>query len=139
MLNLSEGTSPRRPSASEFRSCFHTRPAFKEEKIDTAREQALCGLCLFELERYDEADKALSGVFTDDSYVSDSKAPAEQIIFASAMHCFSVMTRVTGSLEKSVAALNKGIEGVSDEDLKASLVKELGRYKKKMFSGWKYA
>ncbi len=49
------------------------------------------------------------------------------------------MTRVTGSLEKSVAALNKGIEGVSDEDLKASLVKELGRYKKKMFGGWKYA
>ena len=41
------------------------------------------------------------------------------------------MTRVTGSLEKSVAALNKGIEGVSDEDLKASLVKELGRYKKR--------
>ena len=49
------------------------------------------------------------------------------------------MTRVTGSLEKSVAALNKGIEGVSDEDLKTSLGKELGRYKKKMFGGWKYA
>ena len=117
----------------------HAQAVHLLRNVETAREQALCGVCLFDLERYDEADNALTGVFMDASYVSESKAPAEQIIYAAAMHSLSIMTRVNGNLERSVAALGKGIDGVTDEDLKASLGKELGRYKKKMFGGWKYA
>ena len=107
--------------------------------VDGAREQALCGLCHYEMKQYDDSLRILDGVYRDPSYVSESKVPSEQAIFSMAMLAFSSLSRVNGEPEKSVTALNRGIDGITDEDMKAPLRKELNRYHKKMFGGWKYA
>ncbi len=108
------------------------------KNVDSTREQTLCGLCYFELSRHDDAMRVLDSVYHDDTYLSESKYPCEQIVFSTAMFAFSVMTRMNGNLDKAVLILNHGIQGLENDDAKEQLRKELGRYQKKTFGGWKF-
>lgn len=107
--------------------------------IDSTREQTLLGLCQFELSQHSEAIRILTTVYNDTAYVSAKKVPAEEAIYSTAMFALSVMTRMNGDLDKAVLILNRGIDGVTDIDMKTPLQKELGRYQKKMFGGWKFS
>lgn len=107
--------------------------------IETSREQVLCGLCYFELSKHDDAVRVLNSVYGDTTYARSKKIPVEEANYATAMFALSVMTRMnTGNLDKAIMILNRGIEGITDEDMKAPLRKELARYQKKLFGGWKY-
>lgn len=107
--------------------------------IDTPREQTLCGLCYFELSQHDDAMRVLNSVYNNTTYASAHKVPVEAAQYATAMFALSVMTRMnTGNLDRAIAILNRGIEGTSDEEMKAPLRKELAKYQKKMFGGWKF-
>ncbi len=107
--------------------------------IDTPREQTLCGLCYFELSQHDDAMRVLNSVYRNSTYAGAKKVPVEEAQYGTAMFALSVMTRMnTGDLEAAIAILNRGIDGVTDEDIKAPLRKELAKYQKKMFGGWKF-
>ena len=128
----------------EAASCYYTEPSDYNQivhllkEVDTTREQFLCGYAYFELKQYDDAMRKLSTASQDREYLSAEKKTVENGIFATAMHTYSAMERINGNFDKAVMILNQAIEGVSDEEMKAHLRKELGRYQKKMFGGWKY-
>ena len=107
--------------------------------FDSPREKALCGVCRFELGQEDEAGELLSAVLEDQAYAAAEKLPAEEAVYSIAAMICSCMKRLNGSPEKAMAVLSGGIGGIRDEALKTSLRKELGRYRRKLFGGWKYA
>lgn len=125
-------------------SCYYSEPSDYAriihllQSVDSAREQFLCGCAFFDTKRYDEALKKLNEAYQDGEYINAEKKTPEEGVFANAMHVFSDMERINGDLDKAVMILNRAIEGVSDEEMKARLRIELGKYQKKMFGGWKY-
>lgn len=106
---------------------------------DLTREQTLCGICYFELSQNEEAFRLFNMVYQDQAYNAAQKTPIEEAIYSIAMFSFSVVTRMNGDLDKAVMILKYAIEGLSDESAKDRLQKELGRYQKKMFGGWKFS
>ena len=101
---------------------------------------ALCGLAYAGLDRpASDVITKLIPVFEDKQYVSKQKDLFEQNIYCQAMMVLSILVRQNNNdLEKSIAILNQGIAGLEDNDLKNNLRKELSRYQKRMFGGWKY-
>lgn len=125
-------------------SCYYSEPSNYDQiihllkDVDSAREQFLCGCALFDTKQYDEAMKKLNAAYQDQEYIVAEKKTPEEGIFATAMHIFSEMERINGNLDRAVVILNSAIGGVSEEEMKAHLRMELGKYQKKMLGGWKY-
>lgn len=105
---------------------------------DTTREQMLYGLCCFDMKQYNESKRVLSAVYQDNAYFTASMFPAEELVFSIAMLVYSGLVRAEGDLIRAVMILNRALDCIKDEDRKESLRKELAKYKKKMFGGWKY-
>ena len=125
-------------------SCYYTEPSDHNriihllKDVDSAREQFLCGNAYFELELYDDALRKIDAAFQDKEYLANKKSTVEEGIFAVATDVFSKLERINGNLEKAVMILKQGIQSVAEEDTKAHLQEELGKYQKKMLGGWKY-
>lgn len=107
--------------------------------LDTTRERFLCGYACFMVKQYDDAIEKLYAAYRDQAYLTSHKELIEETIFVDAMRTLSAIERATnGNFEKAMQILNQAINGVSDEEGKAFLRKELARYQKKLFGGWKY-
>ena len=128
----------------EAASCYYTEPSDNNriihllKDVDTAREQFLCGYAYFETKQYDDALRKMNAAFRDSEYLGSKKNTVEEGILATTMHSFSAMERLNGNFDKAVLILNHAIEAISDEEMREHLRKELSRYQKKMFGGWKY-
>ena len=81
----------------------------------------------------------MSAVLEDQAYAAAEKLPAEEAVYSMAAMICSCMKRLSGSPEKAMAVLSRGIGGIRDEEMKVILQKELGRYRKKLLGGWNYA
>ena len=108
------------------------------KEANSTKEKAICGLACYQMQQDARAAEMLKDVYLDADYVSADKMFAEQCIYAAAMQNLSVIARMDGKMGQAVAALNRGRQGVSNEALKEALAKELARYQKKLFGGWKY-
>lgn len=135
-----------------------------------------CGVCLYFLEKYNEAVQMLcdlqqprayilygiSMINSDDpdglekafpllanierevTYITSRKTHYEDMILAiaayalSACYCGGLRGVVKPDLEHSVAVLNLILSNVEYESSKSHLRKELAKYKKKSFGGYKY-
>ncbi len=107
--------------------------------MDSPREKALCGVCRYELGQTDAAAELLKDALTNQEYFRKEKLPAEENVYtAAAMICAGAKRR-EGHLDLAIDLLFRGIDGVRNEELKNGLHRELARYKKKLFGGWKYA
>lgn len=128
----------------EAASCYYAEPSdygrivHLLKDVDQAREQFLCGYAFFELKQYDDAISKIDEAFQDEEYLNAKKNTVEEGIFATAAHTFSELERINGNLDKAVMALSRGVQGVTDEEMKTHLRNELGKYQKKMLGGWKY-
>lgn len=108
------------------------------KEVDSPREQTLCGVGYYETKQYDAAIRILTKVYDCSSYTSSSKVPVEQAIYTVAMLALSEMTRIQGDANKAVSIMNRSMDGLTDDDMKALIRKELGKYKQTIFGSWKY-
>lgn len=107
------------------------------------KEAYLYGMSLFNMGRDDEkAVSVLLHAFADNSYANASKDAFEEMVYLSAMHTIAAYERIhRNNLEKAVEILTQALRDIQNDanrDASAMLTKELSRYHKKMFGGWKY-
>ena len=95
-------------------------------------------------EAYAEAFRLMVQIFHDETYAAKEKEVVEEGIYIDTLCNMSLIYRVGLSdvvgqnLTEAVSVLQYALRYVKDEDFRVMIEKELGRYQKKMFGGYRY-
>lgn len=112
--------------------------------VHSTKAYALKAWCLMHAEAYAEAFRLMVQVFHDDKYAAEEKEVVEEGIYIDTLCNMSLIYRVGLSnvveqnLIEAVNVLQYALRYVRDEDFRAMIEKELGRYQKKLFGGYRY-
>lgn len=104
-----------------------------------SREKTLCGLAYLNKEEYDIAFAIYASVYADAAYNASNKWDGEQILYESALVGLANYKRLSANdYEEAVRILNTCLAGVTNEEVRSDIQKELSRYKKNIFGKWTY-
>jgi len=114
------------------------------EGVHSTKAYALRAWCLMHTEAYAEAFRLMVQIFHDEAYAAKEKEVAEEGIYIDTLCNMSLIYRkglrnvVGQNLVEAVNVLQYALRYVRDEDFRVMIEKELGRYQKKMFGGYRY-
>ena len=104
-----------------------------------SREKVLCGLAYINKKEYDIAFAIFASVYADAAYNASKKWDGEQVLYESALVGLANYKRLSeDDCEEAVRILNTCLAGVTNEEVRSDIRKELSRYRKSVFGKWTY-
>ena len=104
--------------------------------LNETRESILCAQCLFDQHEHDAAYKKLRMAAKDAAYANMDRV--DQAVYSLGMMTLAGMERENGEYELAMAILQQAIGKLNEDEFIQPLRNELGKYRKKLFGGWKY-
>lgn len=110
------------------------------DSLEPLMSSILLGICLLQIHHEDEAYKYLDLLQGNrDKILPKPAAPGEESLVGLAFFYLSTLYRVSKrDMEKAFSVLEEGLRSVDDQDAKELLRKEMGRYHKGLFGGYRY-
>lgn len=130
--------------AGKMSGDYFQRVIDRLDGVDTMNALTLLGLCCFRKGNVERAFPILKKVYEDKEYRGKKESFFHEAVYVEAMHSLSEIYRlghprlVSIDLNKAVEILTTVVNCIEDEDLRGVLQRELNKYHKKLFGGYRY-